>query len=272
MTPLERRCRWLLRAYPGWYRRGRGEEMLGTLLEASPPGRSWPSFRDARALIIGGLRVRGWVWLLSMLWVAAGTVVTGYSSTPPCPITCLSRHCWYRVDRGQRWSCSRADRRGPGVCRVGGAVSIHSDCRVHQASRLAAGQLAPRGARGQVRGLRAGSCCGWPWLGGECGFGWGELAICAAWLVLGGLMTWILAVPPPASARFREAGARAGLAPEFVVVAGGLRCGGGRGDRGAVDRHLLDRGQGRDRNRGCRRVGRQFLDDLPVQPFVPVQH
>jgi hypothetical protein len=49
----------LLRAYPGWYRRERAEEMLGTLLEASPPGRSWPSFRDTRGLIIGGLRVRG---------------------------------------------------------------------------------------------------------------------------------------------------------------------------------------------------------------------
>lgn len=58
MTPLERRNRWLLRAYPGWYRRERGEEMLATLLEASRPGRSRPSLRDARALIMGGLRVR----------------------------------------------------------------------------------------------------------------------------------------------------------------------------------------------------------------------
>ena len=74
MTPLERRCRWLLRAYPAWYRGRRGEEMLGTLLEASPPGGRWPSSRDARALITGGLRVRGWTWSLSMLWVVAGTV------------------------------------------------------------------------------------------------------------------------------------------------------------------------------------------------------
>ena len=50
MTRLERHCRWLLRAYPAWYRRKRAEEMLGTLLEASPPGRNWPSFRDARTL------------------------------------------------------------------------------------------------------------------------------------------------------------------------------------------------------------------------------
>ena len=58
MSALERRCRTLLRAYPRWYRRQRGEEMLTTLLEASQPGQKWPSARDARALILGGLRVR----------------------------------------------------------------------------------------------------------------------------------------------------------------------------------------------------------------------
>jgi hypothetical protein len=58
MTRLARCYRLLLRAYPAWYRRERGEEMLGTLLEASPPGRRWPSLRDARALIMGGFRVR----------------------------------------------------------------------------------------------------------------------------------------------------------------------------------------------------------------------
>ena len=78
MTPLERRCRRLLLAYRAWYRRRRGEEMLGTLLEACPPGRRWPSFRDARALIAGGIRVRGWTWLLAILWVTAGAGTTGY--------------------------------------------------------------------------------------------------------------------------------------------------------------------------------------------------
>lgn len=58
MSPLERRCRTLLRAYPRWYRRQRGDEMLATLLEASQPGQRRPSARDARALIMGGLRVR----------------------------------------------------------------------------------------------------------------------------------------------------------------------------------------------------------------------
>ena len=58
MSPLEQRCRSLLRAYPRWYRRQRGEEMVATLLEASQLGQRWPSARDTRALIVGGLRVR----------------------------------------------------------------------------------------------------------------------------------------------------------------------------------------------------------------------
>ena len=79
MTPLERHCRLLLRAYPAWYRRERAGEMLGTLLEASPPGRRWPSLRDARSLVIGGLRVRGLVvWCLSIPWAALGAAGAGY--------------------------------------------------------------------------------------------------------------------------------------------------------------------------------------------------
>lgn len=58
MTGFERRCRMLLRAYPGWYLAERGDEILGTLLEVGGPDRSWPAVRDARALILGGLRVR----------------------------------------------------------------------------------------------------------------------------------------------------------------------------------------------------------------------
>lgn len=80
MTPLERHCGWLLRAYPNWYRRERAGEMLGTLLAASPPGARWPSFRDARALIVGGLRVRGpLAWCLSILWALLGAAGAGYN-------------------------------------------------------------------------------------------------------------------------------------------------------------------------------------------------
>lgn len=58
MSKLERRCRLLLTVYPAEYRRERGEEILGTLLEATPQGRGWPRARDVRALITGGLRAR----------------------------------------------------------------------------------------------------------------------------------------------------------------------------------------------------------------------
>jgi hypothetical protein len=55
---LERRCRRLMRVYPAAYRREREDEIIGTLLDATPGGRSWPRLRDARALITGGLAAR----------------------------------------------------------------------------------------------------------------------------------------------------------------------------------------------------------------------
>jgi hypothetical protein len=58
MTALERRARRLLRVYPAAYRRDRGEEIIGTLLEATPDGRTWPRPRDVRALTFSGLKAR----------------------------------------------------------------------------------------------------------------------------------------------------------------------------------------------------------------------
>ena len=55
---LERRARALLRAYPAEYRHGRAEEIIGTLLEAAPPGRSFPTAREAWSLILGGRHAR----------------------------------------------------------------------------------------------------------------------------------------------------------------------------------------------------------------------
>jgi hypothetical protein len=55
---LEWRARWLLRAYPAAYRADRGEEIIGTFLEAVPPGRDWPPSREAFALVAAGLRAR----------------------------------------------------------------------------------------------------------------------------------------------------------------------------------------------------------------------
>jgi hypothetical protein len=53
---LARRYRRLLRAYPRDYRRGRGEEILDTLLSAAPPRRRRPTTREAVNLLRYGLR------------------------------------------------------------------------------------------------------------------------------------------------------------------------------------------------------------------------
>ena len=57
-TPLERRYRRLLRAYPAAYRRRHGDELLTTLLDAAGPDRVRPSRRDVVDLVRGGLRQR----------------------------------------------------------------------------------------------------------------------------------------------------------------------------------------------------------------------
>ena len=221
MTPLERRCRWLLLTYPVWCRRRRGEEMLGTLLEASPPGGRWSSFRDARALITGGLRVRGWFWLLSMLWVVAGAVNTGYFfyiTTKP--------YTWADVNLGIRgWSTVRGHEKAstdPEAVRI--AVFLATvEWLALPIPVLIAGFIRLRGWR-PGNWFRAAAWAG-AWIAGFAlmyqanvwgeypGTGdaptnfssgligspavvsWGELAICAAWLVLGAVLTWILAAP-----------------------------------------------------------------------------
>lgn len=55
---LARRYRALLACYPRWYREERGAELVGTLLEGARPGQVRPSGREARALILEGLRLR----------------------------------------------------------------------------------------------------------------------------------------------------------------------------------------------------------------------
>ncbi|GAA0910610.1 hypothetical protein [Virgisporangium aurantiacum] len=55
---LAGRYRRLLAAYPRWYREERGAELVGTLLDSARPGQVRPSAREARALILEGLRLR----------------------------------------------------------------------------------------------------------------------------------------------------------------------------------------------------------------------
>jgi hypothetical protein len=58
MSRLEAHARILMRAYPPGYRAERGEDIIGTLLEASPPDRRWLAAREALSLVAAGLRVR----------------------------------------------------------------------------------------------------------------------------------------------------------------------------------------------------------------------
>ncbi|MEU4699662.1 hypothetical protein [Nonomuraea dietziae] len=58
MTSLERRYRWLLRAYPSGYRADYGDELLDVLMDNAKPGQALPPLREAVALVVGGLRTR----------------------------------------------------------------------------------------------------------------------------------------------------------------------------------------------------------------------
>jgi hypothetical protein len=230
VTRLERHCRLLLRAYPAWYRRERAEEMLGTLLEASPPGRGWPSFRDTRGLIIGGLRVRGLlVWCLSTLWAGLGVLGAGYDFV-------LSVHVPEPTGLGlQTWVGE------PGVivyaAGAGALAWVLLTIPVLVAGLV---RFYRRGRRaGPAAGLAA-IAWGGAWLAGlalmyqvaswqpsapavwacsknaGCSLAgyryavvsWGELAVVAGWLALGAVMTLILAMPMRGStSRRRRAGA-----------------------------------------------------------------
>jgi len=55
---LERRYRLLLLAYPADYRRERGDEIVGTLLDAAQPGQVWPRPPEVADLLGSGLRRR----------------------------------------------------------------------------------------------------------------------------------------------------------------------------------------------------------------------
>lgn len=168
--------------------------------------------RDARALIAGGLRVRGWTWLLSMLWVAAGAVNTGYAFY-------LTTRPW-ELDLGiEGWSTDPvavqiivvlaivAFLALPVPAVIAGFIRLRGWRRGNWLRAVAwasawiagVGLLALAGAWGQYP---VDSCPHRPLTAPQCLYGspavvsWGELAICPAWLVLGAVLTWILAVPP----------------------------------------------------------------------------
>jgi hypothetical protein len=166
------------------------------------------SFLGAWALVIGGLRGRGWTWLLSMLWVVAGAVGTGYDfyiTTKP--------FTWADASLGiEGWATD------PVVVQIAVVLATVAWLAL-PLPVLVAGVVRLRGWRPPNRLRTAawvgawvagiglmyqaevwGEYQGWtdtrfPAIGSPAVVSWGEMAICAAWLALGAVMTQVLPRP-----------------------------------------------------------------------------
>jgi hypothetical protein len=162
------------------------------------------SFRVARALIRTGLRMRGWVWRLSMLWVVIGAGAAVYA------LVCT----WYGCTTSQ---CVNDEflfplyNREPAVIADAGVLAGAAWVLL-TVPLLLAGFVRLRGWRRRNR-LRTAVWAG-VWVAGFLlmvlvavvgafgsdgpGLGWGELElpIFAAWLALGAVMTLVLAKQP----------------------------------------------------------------------------
>lgn len=181
---------------------------------ASPPSRRRPSFLAARALVTGGWRDRGWVWWLSLLWVAIGASGAGYAfamTTQTCSGVCASGVISFFQWNGE-----------PRVITVVGGLAA-GVWMLLAIPVLVAGLVRFR-RRESRDGIRRYAWIGiwvagvalmvltyvaaFRWLDGNGpvvptegttlpspgpAVGWGELPICAAWLALGAVTTWILA-------------------------------------------------------------------------------
>jgi hypothetical protein len=167
------------------------------------PDKRRPSFGVSRAQILRELRVGGWVWRLSMLWVVLGAGGAGYALL--CTIwgcttsQCVSDEFWFPLYNGE-----------PAV--IADVTALAAAAWVLLAvPLLLAGFVGLRGWRPDNR-LRAAAWVG-TWVAGLVlvilvavvgafgtdgpGLGWGELElpIFAAWLALGAVMTSVLAKP-----------------------------------------------------------------------------
>ncbi len=189
-------------------------DYLGPMPRASPvsgragaPGRRRPSFRVARELIPGGLRTRGWVWRLSMLWVVIGAGGAGYAlvcTMYGCTTSqCVNDEFWFPLYNGE-----------PSVIADVGALAAAAWVLL-TAPLLLAGFVRFRGWR-RRNWLRTAAWAG-AWVAGIAlmvlvavvgaygadvpGLAWGELElpIFVAWLALGAVMMSVLAKMEPTS-------------------------------------------------------------------------
>jgi hypothetical protein len=166
----------------------------------------------ASAMVIAGLRVRGWVWRLSLLWVAIGAGGAGYAfamTTQTCSYDCASGGLWFPQWNGEPrviiavgtlaaavWMLLTIAVLVAGLTRFGYDIRgfawlgswIAGVALMVLALVAASGWLA---GNGPVDPTQPSSSWGSP---GPV-VGWGELPICAAWLALGAVMARILNAP-----------------------------------------------------------------------------
>jgi glucan phosphoethanolaminetransferase (alkaline phosphatase superfamily) len=157
-----------------------------------------------RALIPGQRRARGWVWLLSMLWIVMGAAGAGYAFV--CTMLgCTTNQCtndefWLPLYNGE-----------PGVI-AAVANLAETAWPLLAALLLAAGFVRLRGWR-RRNWLRATAwtgawvtgivlmglivVAGWAWANGSGApnAAWGELPVVALWLALGAVITQVLSGP-----------------------------------------------------------------------------
>jgi hypothetical protein len=170
---------------------------------AGAAGMRWPSIHDARARILGGLRGRGWVWWLSMLWVVtgAGWVIYAFACTL---VGCTTNQCTTDEFLFVLWNGE------PGVIAAAGNLA-ETAWPLLAAIVLVAGFILLRGWR-RPNWLRAAGWAG-AWVAGialivlvavVAGLGseapsvaWGalELPLFAAWLALGARVSRMLSTP-----------------------------------------------------------------------------
>jgi hypothetical protein len=116
MSRLSRRYRRLLCCYPRAYRRTRGDELVATLLEAAPPGRTRPTAREAADLLRHGLRARlgrpasrsvvAWALLAAViggLFGAAFASRAGWETARPLPGPPQTRELLLEILPGTQW-------------------------------------------------------------------------------------------------------------------------------------------------------------------------
>lgn len=89
MSPLDRRCRALLRAWPWRDRQERGEELVGTMLDVIDPARTWPPLALVIDMLVGGWAAhrRRRPSLLARLHYR-GRAASSTSGTSGCSTTC----------------------------------------------------------------------------------------------------------------------------------------------------------------------------------------